>query len=237
MLFKKHFPVLLILLIYGNAVHADNRLTFGVKLLGAGWNGENSSGGSDFESDKGGQFAANVAYKINDFYVGLNVQQGEYEFKGDAPDRLSIFGRFTSNNVTIKQTDIDLLFGYYFWPQISLFVDIKSVTNDWKSEPYQQTFTGLGLGASGYIPVNDKWTLFGSIGFIGKSDIDDNTDNKVGDGTSYAIEIGTVYTLNANNFLNFGVKTRHYEFEFRDSSKQNYDINAVFIGYNYSFDL
>jgi len=237
MLLKKFYPVLLFLFICSNNVLADNRLTFGAKLLGAGWKGDNGTGGSDFESDKGGQFAINVSYKVNDFYVGLNVQRGEYEFDGAGPDRFSVFGRFSSNNVTIEQTDIDLLFGYYFWPQISLFIDIKSVTNDWKGEPYQQTFTGLGLGAAGYIPMNDRWTLFGSIGFIGENDIEDNTDNKVGEGTSYALEIGTVYTLNENNFLNFGVKTRNYDFEFRDSSKQEYKINALFFGYNYSFNL
>ena len=221
----------------GSAYAAEQRLTFGARLLGAGWEGDNGAGGSDFKSDKGGQFAVNVSYKINDFYVGLNVQQGEYQFKDEAPDRLTVFGRFASNDVTIEQTDIDLLFGYYFWPRISLFIDIKSVTNDWKNEPYQQQFVGLGLGASGFIPINDRWTLFSSLGFIGKNDIEDNNNNKVGEGTSWALEIGTVYTINEKHFLNGGVKTRHYEFEHLDSSKQKYDINAIFIGYNYSFNL
>jgi len=215
----------------------DQRLTFGAKLLGAGWEGDNGAGGTDFKSDKGGQFGLNVSYKLDKFYAGLNIQSGEYEFKGNAPDRFTILGRLPSTNVKIKQTDIDLLFGYYFWQQVSLFVDIKVVNNDWLDEPYEQNFVGLGLGASGYIPINNKWTLFGSAGFIGGGDIDDNNERKVGEGKSWALEVGTVYAINENHFLNAGIKTRQYNFEFLDSTKQEYNINAIFFGYNYSFSL
>lgn len=237
MLVKKSFLILLLIALNINNLYAEQRLTFGAKLLAAGWNGDNGAGGTDFESDEGGQFGLNVSYKTGNFYTGLNLQRGEYNFKDDAADKFTVARRIASSNVKIQQTDLDLLFGYYFWSQVSLFVDVKSVTNNWLDEPYKQNFLGLGLGASGYIPVNDKWTLFGSFGFIGGGEIKDNNDNKVGEGNSWALEAGTVYTINERNFVNAGIKTRNYSFEYLDSSKQDYNINAVFIGYNYSFSL
>lgn len=220
-----------------NYAYAEQRLTFGAKLLGAGWNGDNGAGRTDFKSDEGSQFGLSIAYKIGDFYTGLNMQRGEYNFKDAAPDKFTVAGRVSSSNVKIEQTDLDLLFGYYFWPQLSFFVDIKNVTNNWLNQPYEQSFTGLGLGTSGYIPINDKWTLFGSLGFISGGEIKNNNDNKVGEGSSWVLELGTVYTINERNFVNAGIKTRNYRFEYLDSSKQEYNINALFIGYNYSFSL
>jgi len=237
MLLKKLFLILLLMVLSVNHAYADQRLTFGAKLLAAGWKGDNGSGRTDFESNEGGQFGLSLAYKIGDFYTGLNLQRGEYNFKDDAPDKFTVAGRVTSSNVKIQQTDIDLLFGYYFWSQVSLFVDIKNVTNNWLDQPYEQNFTGLGLGTSGFIPINDKWTLFGSFGFIGGGEIKNNNDTKVGTGSSWALELGTVYTINERNFVNAGIKTRNYRFEYLDSSKQQYNINALFIGYNYSFSL
>ena len=237
MLLKKLLLILLFVALGINNVSAEQRLTFGAKLLAAGWNGDNGAGGTDFESDEGGQFGLNIAYKIDNFYTGLNFQRGEYNFKNDAPDKFTLLGRVPSSSVKIRQSDFDLLVGYYFWSQVSLFADIKSVTNNWLDDAYYQTFLGLGLGTSGYIPLNEKWTLFGSFGFIGSGEIKDNNGNKVGEGTSWALEVGTVYSINERHFLNGGIKTRKYNFEYLDSTEQDYDINALFIGYNYSFGL
>ncbi|MBT8119108.1 MAG: hypothetical protein KJN89_05265 [Gammaproteobacteria bacterium] len=237
MLVKKLVFMLLLLTLSVNNAIAEQRLTFGAKLLAAGWNGDNGAGGTDFESDEGGQFGLNIAYKIGRFYTGLNLQRGEYNFKNEAPDKFTTSGRIPSSDVKIQQSDLDLLVGYYFWSQVSLFADIKSVTNNWLDEPYKQTFLGLGIGTSGYIPLNEKWTLFGSFGFIGRGEIRDDDDNKVGEGTSWALEAGTIYSINERNFINAGIKTRKYNFEYLDDSKQQYNINALFIGYNYSFAL
>jgi hypothetical protein len=234
----KNLYLILILFIPGiNNAYADQRLTFGAKLLGANWSGDNGTASADFESDKGGQFGLNVSYKIGNFYTGLNLQRGEYSFKNNAPDKFTVLGRVTSSNVKIEQSDLDLLFGYYFWPQVSLFVDIKRVNNNWLNEPYEQKFLGLGLGVSAYTPINNRWTLFGSFGVIGDGEIKNSNDIKVGVGNSWALELGTVYSINARNFVNAGIKTRNYRFEYLDSSKQDYNINAIFIGYNYSFAL
>ena len=216
-------------------VQANEYISIGVKLLGAGWEGDNGSGGSSFNSDKGGQLGFNVAYKTGNFYTGLSLQGGEYQFTNDAPDQFTTAGRVTASNVNVKQSDFDLLFGYYFWPQASLFIDLKAVGNNWLSDNYEQTFSGMGLGVSAFNPVNEKWTLFGSFGFIGNGEIKDTNENKVGEGTSSAIEIGAAFILDETNQINIGVKFRNYKFEHSDNSKQDYSVNALFVGYTHTF--
>lgn len=226
-----------ILLLMSSQASADQYLTFGARLLGAGWKGDASASNAAFESDKGGQFGLNVAYRNYKFYTGLNLQKGEYQFDGNAPDKFTKAMRVPSSNVTIEQSDFDLLVGYYFWDKVSLFADIKAVTNDWLNESYSQTFVGLGLGVSGYLPMNERWTLFGSFGFIGNGEINDNDDKKVGEGNSWALEGGVVYSLNPSNHFNVGIKTRRYDFEYLDSTTQEYSINALFVGYSYNLKL
>lgn len=225
------------LIIISSNVQANENISIGVKLLGAGWQGDNGGVAKDFESDSGGQLGFNISYNTGKFYTGLNLQGGEYEFTNGSPDQFATTGRVSSNKAKIKQNDFDLLFGYYFWPQISLFIDLKAVGNNWQSNNYEQTFSGLGLGISAYNPLNKDWTLFGSFGFIANGDIKDNNDNKVGDGSSTALELGAVYQLDDVNHLNMGIKFRNYDFEHLNNSKQEYSVNALFVGYTHTFTL
>ena len=235
LMMKVFISIILMMILTGPAL-AGQRITLGAKLLGAGWKGEDA-GARSFESDNGGQFGLNVAYSNDKFYTGLNLQRGEYTFNSTAPDQFRTGTRVPTNNTTIKQSDFDLLAGYYFWDQVSLFADIKSVRNDWLDDNYQQTFTGLGLGATGFTPLAPQWTLYGSIGFIGGGEIKDGNDDKAGEGTSWAFEIGSVYAINDQHYLSAGLKTRSYAFEYLDKTKQDYAINAIFFGYSYNIDL
>jgi len=214
---------------------ADQRLILGAKLLGSGWQGDNADG-TNFSSDKGGQLGFNIAYQTGKFYGGLNLQTGDYEFISTVPDQFVGTGSVSATGTRIQQSELDLLLGYYVWPQVSLFVDIKSVGNKWQSNNYKQSFGGLGLGVTAFNPINKNWTLFGSLGFV-SGDIKDENENKVGDGSSGAFEIGLTYTLKNNNSLNFGVKFRNYSFQSNDGGKQDYEVNALFAGYTHAFEL
>lgn len=216
---------------------ADEKISLGVKLLGAGWSGDNGSGANEFDSDNGGQVAFSIAYSVDKFYAGLNLQGGKYKFTNIAPDQFNTTGRLPVGSATVDQNDFDLLVGYYFWPQVSLFADIKAVGNSWSNNAYEQNFSGLGLGVSGFIPQSELWTLFGSVGFIASGEIKDNNDNKVGDGSSTALELGALYKLNEVSQINMGIKFRNYAFEHLNNTKQDYSVNALFIGYTHSFTL
>ena len=227
----------LLLAITSEAAIARETLSLGVKLLGAGWTGDNGSSASEFESDRGGQLGLSVSYTNGRFYTGLNLQGGDYHFSDRAPDQFNTTGRVPVGTARVEQNDFDLLFGYYLWPQVSLFADIKAVGNRWSNNAYEQSFSGLGLGIAGFIPQSDKWTLYGSLGFIGNGDIKDRNDNIVGDGSSSALELGAVRQLDANNHLNMGVKFRSWRFEHNNNTSQDYTVNALFFGYTHTFDL
>lgn len=226
---------LFILLILSNPLSAEQRLVLGAKWLGAGWQGSNASG-SQFNSDKGSQFGLNMAWQNGGFYTGLNLQSGNYNFTDTAPDQFRRAGSLPVGTDQIKQSEMDLLLGYYVWPRISVFVDIKSVTNQWQLNDYNQNFAGLGLGISGFNPVNKNWTLFGSLGFV-SGEIKDDSNYKVGDGISSALEMGLVYTLSKDNYLSFGLKFRNYDLQSNRGDAQNYDINALFIAYSHAIHL
>lgn len=237
MLNKKTIIISLISTVLGmqNAL-ADQRITLGAKLLGAGWQGDNGAGGSSFNSDEGGQVAFSASYTENKFYAGISLQNGNYTFTSTAPDQFTSSSRNPSSNVKIEHQEIDLLAGYYFWKQVSLFVDFKGVSNTWSNNNYKQNFGGLGFGASGYLPLNNSWTGFGSAGFVG-GNVEDTSNVKVGDGRSSGLEFGVIYRLNDDSTINMGLKFRNYKFEYLDNSTQDYSINALFVGYNHGFSF
>jgi hypothetical protein len=214
---------------------ADERITLGVKLLGAGWSGDNGGVSSSFDSNEGGQLAFSASYTLENFYAGISLQNGKYKFDGSAPDQFTPSARVSSSNVEIEQRELDLLAGYYFWETVSLFVDIKGVSNTWSSSSYKQNFGGLGFGASGYMPINASWTGYGSVGFVGRGEIKDENKVKVGDGSSGALEIGAVYRMTPSSSINMGLKFRNYKLEYLTNTTQDYSINALFVGYNHEF--
>jgi len=218
-------------------VHADQNITFGVKLLGSTWKGDNGAGGSSFESTEGGQFGFNASYQIHKFYAGISLQGGEYTFGDTLPDQFTPTGRVAVSNEKINQGELDLLVGYYFWPKVSLFLDLKGVANQWVNSAYTQAFAGVGLGISTYMPLDNKWTAFGSFGFVANGTIRDDNEVEVGDGSNTALEFGVVYAFDDNNYFNTGLKFRNYDLEYLDATKQEYTVNTLFIGYTHNFNL
>jgi len=228
---------LMLVLAYAPASQASQSLSVGATINGSNWKGNNGSGNSDFESDRGGQLAASINYRVDSFYTGLNLQGGTYDFGSDAPTQFTSNGTLTSSDVKIEHSDFDLLAGYYFWSNISLFLDLKVTHSEWRDTGYEQAFSGLGIGVSGFHPINDKWVLFGSFGFV-NGNLDDNDDRSShGDGTSSALVGGAVYRIDKANTINFGLKLRSYDFDFDDGNNQEYSLNGLFFGYNHTFDF
>lgn len=234
---KSFLKLLLLMTLSVSSSFAEQRITLGAKLLGAGWQGDNGAVSGTFNSDKGGQLAFSLAYSEDKFYSAINLQNGNYTFDSNAPDKFTPTGRISNFNVEIQQQELDLIVGYYFWKNISLFADIKAVTNTWSNDSYKQTFSGLGFGATAYLPFNEQWTWFGSAGFVGQGEIKDDNKDKVGDGRSSALELAAIYRLTDVSSINFGLKFRNYRFEYLNNSTQDYSVNALFIGYNHGFEI
>ncbi len=227
--------VIVLILLTMPAVYADN-ISLGVVLNGSSWTGDNGAGSGDFDSDRGGQFGFRASYTRDRLYFGLSLQGGDYDFDNSAPTQFTSIGPIPTANVTITHTDFDLLAGYYFWEQVSLFLDLKSVESTWKNNDYKQSFSGLGIGVSGFHPLNARWTLYGSWGLVGGR-IKQGDSVELGDADSTALVVGANYTLSPNNHLNMGVKLRNYRFDYDSGANQDYSLNGLFIGYNHVFQL
>lgn len=219
-----------------SAAMAESNISLGVVLNGSGWKGDNGSGRNDFDSDKGGQFGFRASYSRDRLYFGLSLQGGDYQFNNTGPTQFTSGGEITTNNVDVTHSDFDLLAGYYFWPRVSIFLDLKTVASEWQNNGYEQSFSGLGVGISGFNPLNDRWTLYGSWGVVG-GNIKQGDSRELGDASSSALVVGTNYTLSKNNYLNMGLKLRNYEFEYDDGNQQDYSLNGLFVGYNHVFEL
>ncbi len=220
---------------YVPASLAADSVGLGITLNGSTWKGDNGPGRSDFESDDGGQFAINLNFRRERFYTGINLQGGDYRFDSTLPDQFTSAGTMSSADADVEHSDFDLLVGYYFWSNLSLFLDLKVASSKWRSNGYRQIFSGLGLGISGFHTINDQWLLFGSLGFV-SGQLDDNDDHRIGDGDSSALVAGAVYRVDDDDTINFGLKLRAYDFNFDDGNEQDFTLNGVFFGYNHLFD-
>lgn len=212
----------------------DMGLSLGVKLLATNWQGNNQQSDTSFSTTDGGQFGINLAFQKSKFYTGVSFQGGEYTFEEEAPDQVTSSATSASSNVIISRDELDLLVGYFFWEHISLFIDLKSISNQWDSNDYRQTFYGLGLGASGYWPLSKSWSLYGSVGFVPVGQVE-TEGNKIGDGTSGAFEFGGGYHFDKRNRLTFGVKLQSQTYDYDSGDKTESRLNGVFVGYNHIF--
>ncbi len=231
---KTSLIVVGLVLLFPFHLQADNSVSLGVTLNGAEWSGDNGPGRSSFSSTEGGQFGLSANVRLDKFYVGVSLQGGNYDFGSDAPDQFTSNGVATANNTEVKHTDLDILAGYYFWPQVSLFVDLKGAGSRWKSNDYKQSYGGLGLGVSAFHPLNTDWILFGSLGFV-NGEVKDNDVSNLGDGKSSALIVGSAYTIEKNQHLNFGFRFRKYDFDFDDGNQQDFPLNGIFVGYTHTF--
>ncbi len=214
----------------------DINISLGVKLLSANWTGNNNNSATDFKRTGGGQFAWNIAIQKQRYYAGLNLQGGAYKFENNAPDQVSNNTSTAVNNVTIQRSEIDLIVGYYFWENISLFIDFKSTQNKYDNNNFKQKFSGLGLGVSGSWLLNDNWSLYGTFGFIGRGDL--KADDKVnGYANSAALEFGGLYRYRDAHRFTLGIKSQGQKYNYNNGSTQTHNFGGVFIGYNYLFSL
>lgn len=221
----------------------DNPLyiTLGAKLQGGNWEGDNeNSSDTSFESENGGTFGLRFLMQKGRLYGGISLQGGEYDFEGGSPDRIFDAplpaGARSADEATIERGEVDLLLGYYFWEQVSLFVDFKNVTNEWQDENYALRYSGLGFGVSGFVPLAERWTLFGTFGFVPRLNIRADSDD-IGDGTGSALEFGVVWRmLDATNLV-FSLRNQHQEYDFDNDAQQTHDIGGIAIGINHRFEV
>jgi len=225
---------LTILVVISPNISADDskvHFSFGVTVQPSTWKGDNKDGGTSFDTTAS-QLQLNFRVRKGNYYGGLGFQGAKYDFSNGAPNKVNDTVSIRDDEATIERGEFDGVFGYYFWPQVSLFVDLKNITNKWKGDGYSLKYNGLGFGVSGYNPISSDWTFFGSLGFM-KLNI--NADgSSIGDGTGSALVVGLQYSLSTNDSISISLKSQHNEYNFDEGSKQDHQIGGIVIGYSHS---
>jgi hypothetical protein len=209
-----------------------HRFGLGAHLQLSNWKGDNNGTSPDFEANAN-QLALSLRYQYGRFYSGLSLQDGSFDFTNGAPERNNKTISVATPNVTIDRGEVDLLAGYYFWPQVSLFVDIKNVTNTWRDLGYSEKVTGLGLGISGFALLPNNWIFYASFGIVPLT-IETGSDT-IGDGNGASLELGTSYTINNHHHVSVGVKSQSQTYNFDNGHKQKHQLGGLVLGYNYTF--
>ena len=222
----------LILLFHQNCMADDAppSVSFGASLMPSTWDGTNA-GGSHYK-EQATQLQLNFRVRKGNFYTGLSFQGGEFDFNDGAPDIVGENATVTNADVTITRGESDLVLGYFFWPQVSLFIDIKHIHNKWENLSYSVGYKGMGFGVSGFNPINEQWILFGSLGFI-KLDLETDS-NSIGDGKGSALVIGALYRFTDQIHFSIGLKSQHNELDFDNGSEQENDIGGLVLGISYT---
>ncbi|MBL1276353.1 MAG: hypothetical protein COB30_009700 [Ectothiorhodospiraceae bacterium] len=219
-----------VFLFAANSSWAQGKAHFslGAKLDFSTWKGNNQNGAS-FE-DKSSMLGLEAKVQHAKWFGGLTLSGGKFEFDTTAPTRLTNPLAASSEPVSIKRGEVDLILGYRVWPRIALFIDIKNVTNEWSIDGYKVEYTGIGFGISGHRPVSPEWTLFGNFGVVPMNIKADGND--VGDAVRTALNAGFLYRINHRMNLSIGLQNQFQTDDYDNGSEQTHEIGSLTIGIN-----
>lgn len=196
------------------------------------WEGSNNSTGSKFDATAS-MVGVDFTLRYADFYGGVSLLGGSFEFKGNAPDRPTK-GNPVSASTTIRRTEFNLIGGYYIIPQLSVFIDLQNIKNDWKGEDYTVEYNGFGLGLSGHHQIAPHWIIYGSIGIVPLK-IEQPKNTEIGDGRGGSLEIGGSYILKDNMTISLSLKSQSREFDYTTAPDQTHDVGGLLARFNYTF--
>lgn len=232
--------ITLVLVSQGVSAEDQQRLGIGGRIQFTTWKGDNNGNSPDFESDAT-MAAVNIRYQRGRFYTGASIQGGNFSFNDGAPDQhKEDKSTTTDSSVTINRGELDLIAGYYFWSQVSLFLDIKAVGNQWKDKDYQADYVGVGMGITAFAPLPNNWTFYASFGFVPLK-IETSGNNigdgggSIGDGDGSSLELGSSYTIDTHHSVSIGIKAQTQEYNFNNGKKQTHHLGGLVVGYNYNF--
>ncbi len=210
-------------------------LTLGAKLHSGGWNGENKGTiTNDIESESGTGIGLSLGLRKGAWFGVFNVQSGSYEFEEDQPvydpDPIS------SDELEIDSGFLSFGVGYQFNPYFAIQGGIKSHSQSWEDLNREVNYIGLGIGFTGFIPLDDNWTLYGTLGLNGMS-IEDEGGSDIGDGSSTSLELGAAFRITPHSSISFGFKNESVVAEFDSGNEQEHSLTNLYFGYNHGFQL
>ena len=235
---KRLLTVILLLGIitgYSSIVFAEDvNVTVGFKTWIATWESKFTEG--SIESDYGLMFGPNINVRSGNFFGGLSYLLGSFSFPTETFYDSSV--GYYDVEYEADRTDMDLSAGYYFHPNVAVFLGYKVVNMDFTFTSADLDVTvddslelsGPAFGVSGYYPIGQsRWALFGSLSYLVlDGEWDDGTSEE---GTGPSIEFGGAYTVEDKPLsVSVGFKSQSFE------SDDGEDIfSGLTVGVNYSF--
>ncbi len=218
------------------SVFGVQSVNLSARVITGEWNSDANVVGGDI-SQQGGQLGFSLAYHRDKFFTGIRLQGGDYRFTDNAPNQITAGGAQAVSNSTVKHGEFDLLAGYYFFERTAFFLDIKTTSDKWLSNNYQQNFSGLGIGVNSFYPINKDWLLYGSFGIIANAQLKDINKNQLADASSFAFDIGFSYKLGLQSALGVGLNQRAYTYTLPSGAEQSYSIGGLTAYYQYRFEM
>ena len=233
-MFKQMLTTIIVLL--PMSVYGVQSINLSTRIITGEWNSDAGVIGGDV-SQQGGQLGFSLAYHRDKFFTGIRLQGGDYRFTDNAPNQITAVGAQAVANSTVKHGEFDLLAGYYFFERTAFFLDIKTTSDKWLSNNYQQDFSGLGVGVNSFYPINKNWLLYGSFGVTANAQLNDINKNKLADASSVAFDIGFSYKLGERSALGIGLNLRAYTYTLPSGTAQTYSIGGLSAYYQHRFEM
>lgn len=211
---------------------SGSQYSLGAKLDFATWGGDNPAGGKSFEAGST-LLGLTGQFRYQRWFAGLTLLGGDFEFTAEAPARPTRPLPAGSEPVTIKRSEVDLVLGYQFWRRVGLFLDLKSVGNEWLSDGYTVNYLGLGLGVNGHLPLSPAWTLFGNVGIVPMRI--EAEGEKVGNAGRGALNVGLLYRTGSRMGFSIGLQVQSQTNAYDDGTEQTHVLGALRVGVNGSF--
>lgn len=206
-------------------------INLGGRFAIGNWNGENKRDGSKFDSEAA-QIGADLTLRYGKFFGGIGIFGGQYTFSGDAPDRPTRPNP-AGTKVRINRGEVNLIAGYNVIPQLSVFLNLQQILNEWDGENYEIKYNGFGFGVSSNLPLSREWVLYGSFGIVPVK-ITQSGDT-IGDGRGGSLELGGTYIINPATTVSVSIRGQNREFDYDTAPDQVHTTGALQFRFNKSF--
>ncbi len=211
-------------------VHAAPVFSLGTKLGVGGWNLDDNDGSSRAEG-KGSMLNIHAALHWTQAYAGLGLSGGNFDF-GDHAPRQPTNPNDSTQSGKISRGEFDVVFGYYFWQNYSLFWALKSTSEKW-DDGYTLETGGLGMGVAANHTLSPHWSLLWNAGLMTLNVKHDKDD--VGDGIAAALEFGGLFRPTENTTLNAGLKIQSQDLNYDNGVRQKQATSLLGFGVNHAF--
>lgn len=212
------------------AAHAAPEFSLGAKLGVGGWNVDDNDG-SERATSKGAMLNIHAALQWTKAYAGLGLSGGTFDFGDHAPRQPTNPGD-SSQTGEIKRGEFDLVFGYYFWQNYSLFWAIKTTNEEW-DDGYKLETGGLGMGVAAHHALSPTWSLLWRAGLMSLNAKHD--EDQVGEGGAVALEFGGVFRPAESTTLNVGLKVQSQDIKYDNDVRQKQATSLLGFGVNHAF--